>query len=123
MLASQPSAGVVALNADGSLKWHYPTTEDALTSPLIDDRGYIHFITAKATYVVLKPDGTLFSSMSLGDSSASTPVMDREGNIFVPVVKDGALQIVCASSKAASYAMDSAWPMRGQNPQRTGLQK
>lgn len=123
MLASQPSAGVVALNADGSLKWHYPTTEDALTSPLIDDRGYIHFITAKATYVVLKSDGTLFSSMSLGDSSASTPVMDREGNIFVPVVKDGALQIVCASSKAASYAMDSAWPMRGQNPQRTGLQK
>lgn len=123
MLASQPSAGIVALNADGTLKWHYPTTEDALTSPLVDNRGYIHFVTGKATYFILQPDGTLFSSMSLGDNAAATPVMDENGNVFVPVTKDGTLQMVCVTSKATSYAKDSAWPMRGQNPQRTGLQK
>lgn len=122
-LSTQPSAGVVALNADGSLKWHYGTTENAQTAPLVDDRGYIHFITADATYYVLKPDGTLFSSLKIGDSTISSPVMDDKGNLYVAVKKGGIWQMVCATSKATSYAKDSAWPMRGQNPQRTGLQK
>lgn len=90
---------------------------------MIDNRGYIHFIDANATYYILKADGTLFSSLSLGESCKSTPVMDAEGNTFVVVTKDGALQMLCVTTRAASYATDAAWPMRGQNPQRTGLQK
>ena len=123
VVAGANSAGIVALNADGTLKWHYSTAESVQTSPIIDDRGYIHFVTALATYYVVKPDGSLFSSMSLGEKVASTPVMDERGNLLIPVIKDGTLQLVCASSKATSYAKDSAWPMKGQNPQRTGLQK
>lgn len=122
-LATQPSGGVVALNPDGTLKWHYGTEKDAQTSPLIDDRGYIHFITADATYYVLKPDGTLFSTLKIGDSTISSPTMDKNGKLFVSVKKDGVEQVVCATSKASSYNTESAWPMRGQNPQRTGLQK
>lgn len=121
--AGANSAGLIALNAGGSLKWHYPTTESVQTSPLVDDRGYVHFITDKATYYVLKQDGTLFSTLSLGESSVSSPVMDEKGNMYVSVVKGGVAQMVCVTSKAASYAKDSAWPMRGQNPQRTNLQK
>ena len=43
---------MVALGSDGSLKWHYKTESDAQTVPLIDNRGYIHFITADATYYI-----------------------------------------------------------------------
>ena len=116
-------AGVVALNSDGSLKWHYTTESDAQTVPLIDNRGYIHFITADATYYILKPDGTLFSSQKIGDSTISSPVMDDKGNLYVSVKKDGANVMLCVTSEATSYNTNSAWPMRGQNPQRTGLQK
>ncbi|MDO4757559.1 MAG: PQQ-binding-like beta-propeller repeat protein, partial [Parabacteroides sp.] len=119
----KPSAGLVALNSDGTLKWHYQTDENVQTSPVLDDRGYIHFVAADATYYVLKPDGTLFSSLKLGDSTISSPVMDAYGNLYIAVIKDGVETMVCASSKASSYAMDSPWPMRGQNPQRTSLQK
>lgn len=116
-------SGVVALNSDGSVKWTYSVDASVQTTPMIDNRGYIHFIDANATYYILKTDGTLFSSLSLGESSASTPVMDSKGNTFVVVTKDGALQMLCVTTRAASYATDAAWPMRGQNPQRTGLQK
>ena len=116
-------AGVVALNSDGSLKWHYTTESDAQTVPLIDNRGYIHFITADATYYILKPDGILFSSQKIGDSTISSPVMDDKGNLYVSVKKDGANVMLCVTSEATSYNTNSAWPMRGQNPQRTGLQK
>ncbi len=121
--AGENTAGVVALNPDGSLKWHFTTTADAQTVPLVDDRGYVHFITADATYYVVKPDGKVYSSLKIGDSTISSPLMDKKGNTFVSVKKGDANQVVCLTSKAASYAVDSAWPMRGQNPQRTGLQK
>lgn len=61
--AGENTAGVVALNPDGSLKWHFTTTADAQTVPLVDDRGYVHFITADATYYVVKPDGKVYSSL------------------------------------------------------------
>lgn len=122
-LASSPSAGIYALNPDGTLKWHYASSAAVQTSPVVDNRGYIHFVDAKATYYVLTADGELFSSLSLGDACASSPVMDASGNLYVAVKANGQFQMVCASSKAESYATDSAWPMRGQNPQRTGLQK
>ena len=122
-LASSPSAGIYAINPDGSLKWHYASAAAVQTSPVVDNRGYIHFIDASATYYVLTADGELFSSLSLGEACASSPVMDAQGNLYVAVTANGQQQLVCASSKATSYATDSAWPMRGQNPQRTGLQK
>lgn len=116
-------SGVVALNSDGSVKWTYAVEASVQTTPMIDNRGYIHFIDAQATYYILKADGTLFSSLSLGEACKSTPVMDAEGNTFVVVTKDGALQMLCVRTRAASYATDAVWAMRGQNPQRTGLQK
>ena len=122
-LASTPSAGIYAINPDGTLKWHYPSTAAVQTSPIVDSRGYIHFVDAEATYYVLTAEGELFSSLSLGDACASSPVMDANGNLYVVVNANGQFQVVCASSKGDSYATDSPWPMRGGNPQRTGLQK
>lgn len=118
------SAGVIALNADGSLKWHYATTEDVSSCmPVVDNRGYVHIISDNAIYYVVKPDGNLLASAELGVRCFSSPVMDINGYLYVGIeTVAGASDIICISSGATSYA-DSAWPMKGQNPQRTGLQK
>lgn len=116
-------SGIIALNADGTLKWKYAVDASVQTSPIIDNRGYVHFVAADATYYIVKPDGSLFSSYSLGEACASAPVMDAAGNMFVAVTKGGVLQFLCVTSHATSYATDAAWAMRGQNPQRTGMQK
>lgn len=116
-------SGIVALGADGKQKWQYSVKASVQTSPVIDNRGYIHFITSDATYYILKPDGSLFSSLSLGEACTSAPVMDAHGNTFVAVTKSGALQLLCVTTRAKSYSTEAVWPMRGQNPQRTGLQK
>lgn len=120
----EASAGVIALNADGSLRWHYATTEDVNHGvPIVDNRGYIHFISDKAVYYILKQDGSLLSSAELGEKCLSSPVMDSKGYLYVGIeTVAGASEMVCISSGATSYA-NSAWPMKGQNPQRTGLQK
>lgn len=117
------ASGIIALNADGSLKWQYNVDASVQTTPMIDNRGYVHFIAADAHYYILKADGTLFAEQSLGEACISTPVMDGQGNTFVAVTKDGTLQMLCVTSRATSYATNAVWSMRGQNPQRTGLQK
>lgn len=123
-IAGEVSGGVIALNANGSLKWHYATTEDVGSCvPVVDNRGYVHIISDKAVYYIVKPDGSLFASAELGAKCVSSPVMDANGYLYVGIeAVAGASDMVCISSGATSYA-DSAWPMKGQNPQRTGLQK
>jgi len=123
-VAGEASAGVFALNSDGSLKWHYATTEDVNNCvPIIDNRGYIHIISNKAVYYIVKQDGSLLASAELGVKCTSSPVMDSRGYLYVGIeAVAGASDMVCISSGATSYA-NSGWPMKGQNPQRTGLQK
>lgn len=123
-LDEEASAGVYALNKDGSLKWHYATTEDVTSCvPVVDNRGYVHFVSDKAVYYVVKPDGNLLASSELGVKCASSPVMDANGMLYVGIgAESGGSEMVCISSGAGSFA-DSEWPMKGQNPQRTGLQK
>lgn len=117
------SEGLIALNGDGSLKWTFATKGAVQTSPVIDNRGYIHIIDAGANYYVVKPDGTLLAESELGQSCTSAPVMDSNGRLYVTVQKDGAPIVVCVTSKATSFNIASPWAMRGQNPSRTGLQK
>lgn len=115
--------GLIALNADGSRKWAFATQAKVQTTPVIDDRGFIHVVDAMANYYVVKPDGTLLAESKLGDSCTSAPVMDGSGRLMVVVDKAGVPTVVCATSKAASYSTTAQWAMRGQCPQRTGAQK
>lgn len=115
--------GLIALDANGNLLWKFETKAIVQSSPVIDDRGYIHIVDAQANYYVVKSDGSLFAEDKLGQSSTSAPVMDATGRLYVPVVKDGIATMVCVTSKASSYSTTSPWSMRGQNPCRTGLQK
>lgn len=115
--------GLIALNSDGSAKWTFATKNKVQTTPVIDNRGYIHVVDASANYYVVRADGTLVAESQLGQSCTSAPVMDNKGRLYVAVVKDEAPTVVCVTSKAESYSTDAVWAMRGQNPQRTGLQK
>ena len=54
-----PAEGPIALNSDGSLKWTFATKGNVQTSPVLDNRGYIHIVDAMANYYVVKPDGSL----------------------------------------------------------------
>lgn len=118
------SDGLVALKPDGTLKWKFETTE-AVTNcvPLVDNREYIHFVTDNGTYYVVKNDGTIYGSISLGVRSFSSPVMDASGKVFITAEKPlGTSMIICLTSRAQGAA-NSAWPMKGQNSRRTHLQK
>lgn len=115
--------GVIALTSDGSRKWTFSTKAPVQTTPVIDNRGYIHVVDANANYYILKEDGTLLAESQIGQSCTSAPVMDNQGRLFATVQKDGVPTVVCVTSKADSYSLDAAWAMRGQNPCRTGLQK
>lgn len=117
------ASGLISLNPNGTLKWNFATEAVVQTAPVVDDRGYIHVIDANSNYYVVKSDGTLFASAKLATSNISSPVMDSKGRIYVSVVKDGVPTMMCVESKATGYAAASAWPMRGQNPCRTGRQK
>ena len=114
---------MICLNPNGTLKWNFATETIVQTSPVVDNRGYIHIIDANSNYYVVKSDGTLFASTKLATSNTSSPVMDSKGRIYISVMKDGIPTMMCIESKASSYATASAWPMRGQNPCRTGRQK
>jgi PKD repeat protein len=115
--------GLIAINSNGTRAWAFATAAAVQTCPIIDNRGYIHVVDAKANYYVVKPDGTLFAQQSLGDSTTSAPVMDAQGRLYIAVIKSDVPTMVCATSKASSYDTNAQWAMRGQNPCRTGLQK
>lgn len=118
------SDGLVALNPDGTLKWKVEITEPVNNCvPLVDNRGYVHFITDIGTYYVVKSDGTIYGSKSFGKRSYSSPVMDATGLVYIGVEPEiGASEIICISTRATGVA-NSPWPMKGQNAQRTFLQK
>jgi hypothetical protein len=122
---AEKSDGLVALNTDGTLKWKFETNE-AVTNcvPLVDNRDYIHFVTDSGTYYVVKDDGSISSTISLGVRSFSSPVMDASGKVYIASEKIlGTSTMICLTSRGADGPANSAWPMKGQNSQRTHLQK
>lgn len=115
--------GIVAVNPDGTLKWEFDAGEEVKNCvPMVDDRGYVHFVSDKATYFIVTDEGALYGKKSLGTKTFASPVMNDEGKAFI-AVQDGDLSyVICLGTGAEGYA-DSDWPMKGQNPQRTHLQK
>lgn len=124
VIADQETGGIVALDKEGNLKWHFATAESVTNCvPMVDNRGYIHFVTDDAVYYIVKPDGTAYASLKIGKKSNSSPVMNADGNVLLSVETEAGVSAVLNLSTGASSAANSAWPMKGQNWQRTGLQK
>lgn len=115
--------GIVAVKADGSLKWQFDVDEEVQNCvPMVDNRGYVHFVTDKATYYVVTDEGTLYGKKSLGTKTFASPLMGADGKAYI-AVQDGDISYVICLGTGATGIADSAWPMKGQNPQRTHLQK
>lgn len=115
--------GIVAVKADGSLKWQFDVDEEVQNCvPMVDNRGYVHFITDKATYYVVTDEGTLYGKKSLGTKTFASPLMGADGKAYIAVQDGDVSYVICLGTGATGIA-DSAWPMKGQNPQRTHLQK
>lgn len=122
-VSGESTAGVVALDANGQLKWHFSTDEDVNNCvPMVDNRGYVHFITDSGTYYVVTDTGLLYGKKSLGNRTFSSPVMNAAGQVCV-AVQDQSVSYVIRLDTGASAPADSAWPMKGQNQCRTHLQK
>lgn len=117
------ASGLMALTPAGALKWKFATEAAVQTTPLIDNRGYIHVVDAQANYYVVRADGKLFGQTKLGSSCTSALVMDATGRVFTVVLKDGVQTVVCATSKATGYSTTAQWAMRGAIPTRTGAQR
>ena len=119
-----PSAGIYALNpSDGSLKWHFATEENVSNCvPLVDNRGYVHFITDRGTYYVLTDAGLLYGMKNIGTQSYASPVMNADGRVCIIAQEDAVSYVYCLDTGATGVA-NAAWPMKGQNHRRTGLQK
>lgn len=115
--------GIVAVKSDGSLKWQFDVDEEVQNCvPMVDNRGYVHFITDKATYYVVTDEGTLYGKKSLGTKTFASPVMGADGKAYISAQDEDVSYVICLGTGATGYAA-SAWPMKGQNPQRTHLQK
>lgn len=117
-------SGVHAIKADGSEKWFFATDGETVQNcvPLVDNRGYVHFITDKGTYYVVTANGALYAKKSLGDKSFASPVMNADGMVCIAAQEGDKSFLFGLKTGATGYA-NSAWPMKGQNPQRTHLQK
>ena len=123
-ISGQESGGIIAIDKDGNRKWHFATAENVTNCvPMVDNRGYIHFVTDDAVYYIVKPDGTAYASLKVGEQSNSSPVMNADGNVLLSVETEAGVSAVLNLSTGASSVANSAWPMKGQNWQRTGLQK
>ncbi|MGL4909025.1 MAG: PKD domain-containing protein [Bacteroidales bacterium] len=125
-VAGTESAGVYALDpTTGAQKWHYATEENVSnTIPLVDNRGYIHFITDAGTYHVVTNEGAKYDSKQLDGTAIGSPVMNDKGQVCVVTLKeDKTYMNFLTIEETTSYNTTSAWPMKGQNPQRTHLQK
>lgn len=120
---SDASPRLVALSKNGGIiKWSYPTGAIVQSTPSIDNLGNIHFGDNAGYYTILDKNGNELHRIKLGTKIWSSPVISEYGIIYVAVEDSGSCKLIAIDCGIAGPA-DTAWPQRGQNPQRTGLQK
>lgn len=129
---------IYALNPNGTEKWRFPRDGDkdkfgfAISTPVIgaDNNIYYGTITANVggsdgRLYALTPDGTALWSNppSLGNTVSSPPVIAPDGTLYTGRNGGGSESdytgILYAVNTTAFGVANTAWPMDGQNPQRT----
>lgn len=128
--------GVVALTSEGAVKWHYETSDNVSSAPVVDRSGNIVFVTEQGNLYIIAPDGqetlvsvdmgaTLAASESAfaADWSAtkakmwSSPVMSDDGVIYFGITNnsDTKKSVMVAVKAGGITGPDSeGWPMRGR---------
>lgn len=138
--------GVVAIDKGGNILWKFGIPQDVSGTPAIDQAGNVHFATDNGYYYIISSDGaTVILAVDLADliirnvptSEAkrwavgeakcwNSPVIDSDGTIYIGVSnmhieKTESLLLSLKHDQVTGVA-NSAWPMRGQNAQRTNRQ-
>jgi len=75
--------GVYAVNADGTLKWRFPTGSWSQSSPAIGADGTIYVGDQSARLYALNPDGSLKWQYDAGVVVESSPAIGADGTIYV----------------------------------------
>lgn len=89
--------GLYRVANDGTIRWHYPPAEEGpgahvVTTPLVTDEGVV-FGTYGRQVVALRHDGTRRWVLELGADVDGSPVLGRDGTIYVGS-DDGALHAI-----------------------------
>ena len=78
---------IMAINPNGTEKWHYDSGDQVQSSPAIGDDGTIYFGTEGSNLYALYPNGTLKWNTHIGEGWVkSSPVIDQNGIIYCAAV-------------------------------------
>jgi outer membrane protein assembly factor BamB len=85
--------GLYRVGPDGEIRWHYPPESEGraahvATTPLVTDEGVV-FGSYGRRVVALDHDGALRWSLELGADVDGSPVLGRDGTIYVGVDQGG----------------------------------
>lgn len=114
---------ILSLTKNGSKRWSYTNSAPLSGVPAIDSKGRLHIGDEAGNYIVLDiENGNELHKETLGTKVWSSPVISDFGIIFIAFEDNGACKLTAIDCGIEGPAR-SAWPQRGQNAKRNGLQK
>jgi len=72
-----------AINADGSIKWHFETNGAVESSPALAKDGTIYVGSDDHKLYAVNPNGTERWRFNAGDFVFSSPAIDSDGTIYI----------------------------------------
>lgn len=116
---------LLAVGADGTLRWSWPTASKMLCIPAVDNAGNIHLADqGEGNYVIVGPDGSVIFKERCCAKAHTSPVIGDDGTVYLlgEETKGGACYIYAYKLKSATGPAASDWPQYGQNARHTGMQ-
>lgn len=136
-MSGEYAGGIVAVNPDGSLKWHFQKFENVSSAPVVDRSGNIIFATEAGNLYIVAPDGqqellAVDMAKVIAESSSSvsadwtpgkgkiwsSPILSDEGVIYFGLtnVADATKSLLVAvKAGGITGPASSGWPMRGHD--------
>lgn len=137
--------GIIAITSSGTVKWRFNIFDEVSGTPAVDKAGNVHFATEAGRYYIVSSDGQtvilsidlaeliirnnpkLGANWAIGQAKCwNSPAIDADGTIYIGVTNmNKNLQesvLLSLKHKDVTGPANSAWPMRGQNAQRTNRQ-
>lgn len=115
------SAGVTAVNPDGTKKWFSAAQNAVYGSPAVDKNGYVYYTETTVTLdsgklVKLNNEGVKVAELTLGQSACTSPTIAPDGTIYVNGMKDGKPTL---SAIEGVTGPATGWSQLGGNPRKS----
>jgi large repetitive protein len=78
-----PGNKIIAINPDGTEKWHYTTGDFIQSAPVISLDGSIIFGSGDSYVYCLRPNGTVRWQYKTGDEVVGTPSIAEDGTVYI----------------------------------------